>query len=166
MKPAPDRRLSSLKLKHGLWVTFPLCRSEGQSLAPPALFFFFFAAATFSAASPQNLPPQGRRISIWREHGVVRAPRAAAQSCAASRAQNCSAATQKHDVQWLWDKLGGLHTTEINVVLRVAHNVRLCARIAALCASRCSGKFVMKSFYIDLLLSQPAHPIIWEWPVC
>jgi len=68
---------------------------RGPPLAPPALFFFF-AAATVSAAEPQNLPPQGRHIIIWREHGIVRAC-AAAQSCAAS-AQNCSAAT-RHDVQ-------------------------------------------------------------------
>jgi len=70
---------------------------RGPLSPPPALFFFFAASTTFSAAEPQNLPPQGRRISIWREHGVVRA-RAAAQSCAASPAQNCSAATP-HDVQ-------------------------------------------------------------------
>ena len=148
MKPAPDRRLSSLKLKHGLWVTFPLCRFEGL-LSPRRLFFSSFAASAFSA-EPQNLPPQGRR-SIWREHGVMRA-RILLSFVQMQRRMMCSDCGVVGRC--------GLRTTEINV-LRVVH-----LRALPHCASRCSGKFVMKSFYIDLLLSQPAQPIIWEWPVC
>lgn len=131
MKPAPDRRLSSLKLKHGLWVTFPLCRVDTGLLSCPTRLFFSSSRPPhkFSAAEPQNLPPQGRRISIWREHGVVRA-RAAAQSCAAS-AQNCSAAPP-HDVQWLWGKLGGTGCTQLRLTCCVLHRCG-CARIAALC---------------------------------
>jgi len=109
---------------------FLLAESTRAPLLPhPALFFFFAPAATFSAAESQNLPPQGRRISIWREHGVVRA-RAAAQSCAAS-AQNCSAAT-RHDVQWLWGKLGDTGCTQLRLTCCVLHGCG-CACIAALC---------------------------------
>ena len=71
MKPAPDRRLSSLKLKHGLWVKILSSLPTRGSSRLPAFFLLRHRAARASAACAQILPPQGRR-SIWREHGVVR----------------------------------------------------------------------------------------------
>ena len=159
MKPAPDRRLSSLKLKHGLWVKILSSLPTRGSSRLPAFFLLRHRAARASAACAQILPPQGRR-SIWREHGVVRVlcavhknARCRAKLCCCCT--KCPAARCAVTVGTLGDQ--GLHTqltTEINV-LRVAH-----CRALPHCASRCSGKFVMKSFYIDLLLSQPAQPII------
>ena len=157
MKPAPDRRLSSLKLKHGLWVTFPLCRSEGQSLAPPALFF--------SSSRPQHFLLPGRKIC--RPRGGASASGESTASCVHHALQHKVVLPHKivplqrrsmmcSDCGISWEGCTQLRLTSCCVL----HTMRLCARIAALCASRCSGKFVMKSFYIDLLLSQPAHPII------
>lgn len=134
MKPAPDRRLSSLKLKHGLWVKILSSLPTRGSSRLPAFFLLRHRAARASAACAQILPPQGRR-SIWREHGVVRACAFCAQKCIKTRCRaklcccctKCPAARCAVTVGTLGDQ--GLHTqltTEINV-LRVAH----C--IAALC---------------------------------
>ena len=128
MKPAPDRRLSSLKLKHGLWVKILSSLPTRGSSRLPAFFLLRHRAARASAACAQILPPQGRR-SIWREHGVVRACAFCAQKCIKTRCRaklcccctKCPAARCAVTVGTLGDQ--GLHTqltTEINV-LRVAH---------------------------------------------
>ena len=126
MKPAPDRRLSSLKLKHGLWVKILSSLPTRGSSRLPAFFLLRHRAARASAACAQILPPQGRR-SIWREHGVVRVLCTVVHKNARCRAKlcccctKCPAARCAVTVGTLGDQ--GLHTqltTEINV-LRVAH---------------------------------------------
>jgi len=128
MKPAPDRRLSSLKLKHGLWVTFPLCRSEGQSLAPPALFF--------SSSRPQHFLLPGRKICR---------PRGGASASGESTASCVHHALQHKVVLWhkivplqrrsmmcsdcgiSWEGCTQLRLTSCCVL----HTMRLCPCIAA-----------------------------------
>ena len=158
MKPAPDRRLSSLKLKHGLWVTFPLCRSEGQSLAPPALFF--------SSSRPQHFLLPGRKIC--RPRGGASASGESTASCVHHALQHKVVLAHKivplqrrsmmcSDCGISWEGCTQLRLTSCCVLHTMCGSARA---LPHYCASRCSGKFVMKSFYIDLLLSQPAHPII------
>lgn len=126
MKPAPDRRLSSLKLKHGLWVTFPLCRVDTGLLSCPTRLFFS------SSRPPQHFLLRSRKICRPRGGASASGESTAscAQSCAAS-AQSCSAA-MPHDVQWLWGKLGGTGCTQLRLTCCVVHGCG-CARIAALC---------------------------------
>ena len=129
MKPAPDRRLSSLKLKHGLWVKILSSLPTRGSSRLPAFFLLRHRAARASAACAQILPPQGRR-SIWREHGVVRASEFCERMCIKTRcrAKLCRCCTKCPVVARCAVTVGtlgdeGLHTqltTEINV-LRVAH---------------------------------------------
>jgi len=129
MKPAPDRRLSSLKLKHGLWVTFPLCRSEGQSLAPPALFF--------SSSRPQHFLLPGRKIC--RPRGGASASGESTAPCVHHALQHKVVLRHKivplqrrsmmcSDCGISWEGCTQLRLTSCCVL----HTMRLCARIAAL----------------------------------
>lgn len=133
MKPAPDRRLSSLKLKHGLWVKILSSLPTRGSSRLPAFFLLRHRAARASAACAQILPPQGRR-SIWREHGVVRVCAFCAQWCIKTRAagQNCAVAAQNvrlHDVRWRWvrwETKGCTHNLQLRLTCCVSHIAALC----------------------------------------
>ena len=128
MKPAPDRRLSSLKLKHGLWVSF--LSADQRLLSPPG----FFSSSpprgqTFCRGCANSAAPgAAQHLERARRRACVRVlcikTRCRAKLCCCCT--KCPAARCAVTVGTLGDQ--GLHTqltTEI-IVLRVAQ-ARRCA---------------------------------------